>query len=100
MENKDNLGNLAYYDSQLGLIPCKVTSIRVYNEFGHYQVNFTVTATRGAYKKGEKLYSAPRYVVPRKMVHIRNGQYGIKTDYAWHMENGKTYAIINKRVQS
>lgn len=93
----DTLGNLAYYDTLFsGLVPCKVTGIRVYNEFGHYEVNFTITATRGGYKAGEKLFSRPNYVIPRKMVRVRNGHYVINPSYAWINKDNSTYAIINK----
>lgn len=74
---------LAYFDTFTGLIPCKVTGIRVYNEFGHYEVTFTLTATRGAYRRGETLSARPLYVIPRKNITVRNGQYHIKADYSW-----------------
>lgn len=97
-ENQDNLGNLAYYDTLYnGLVPCKVTGIRVYNEFGHYEVHFTITADRGAYKRGERLLSSPLHVIPRKMVSVRNGHYGIRPNYAWVNDDNGTYAIVNKR---
>jgi hypothetical protein len=93
----ENLGTLAYYDTLFnGLVPCKVTGIRTYNEFGHYEVMFTITADRGGYKKGEKLSAQPRNVVPRKMVRVKHGHYGIKTNYAWVTDEHGTHAIVNR----
>lgn len=90
MYNPSNLGNLAFYDSlRSGLVPCKVTG------FDGVTVYFTVTASKGAYKKGEEL-SAPSYhVIPRKMVHVRSGKYHFSPSYAW--VNGVTvYAIATR----
>ena len=87
-DNPNDLGNLAYYDSFNGLIPCKVTGYD-----GYATVYFTVTANRGAYHKGEKLSGLPAYVVPRKMVHIRDAQYLIRTSYTWVNGVSKVYAI-------
>lgn len=89
--DKNNLGNLAYYDTLFnGLVPCKVTGLDGVN------VYFTVTADRGTYKRGEKLSSTGFHVVPRKMVYVRNGQYRINPSYQW--VNGATvYAIITRR---
>jgi hypothetical protein len=96
MESED-LGTLAYYDTLYsGLVPVKVTGRRVYNEHGHYEVFFTVTADRGGYKRGEKLSARPIYVIPRKMVRVKNGHYGIKTYYAWVTDELGTHAIINR----
>ena len=86
--NPNDLGNLAYYDSFQGLIPCKVTAYD-----GFQEVYFTVTANHGAYRKGEKLHSLPAYVVPRKMVHIRDAQYLIRSSYTWVNGVYRTYAI-------
>lgn len=83
----NRLGKLAYYDSISGLIPCKV-----FNVTGEY-ITFEITATRGAYKRNEVLYSIPRNVIPRKMVHVRNGQYRIKTGYQWIQDETGIYAI-------
>lgn len=92
-----NLGNLAYYETlRSGLIPCKVTGIRVYNEFGHYEVSFTVTANRGAYKRGEQFTSRPFHVIPRKMVRVHNGIFYIRHGYAWVSDDTGTYAIVNR----
>lgn len=94
---KEDLGTLAYYDTLFnGLVPCKVTGIRVYNEFGHYEVYFTVTATRGAWKKGDKFVSSPKNVIPRKMVFVRSGQYHIKTYFAWVNDESGIHAIVNR----
>jgi hypothetical protein len=95
MEN--NLGSLAYYDILFnGLVPCKVTGIRVYNEHGHYEVYFTVTATRGPYKRGDKLFSSPLHVVPRAMVTIRRGRIGIKTGYFWRGDECAASAYVRQ----
>jgi hypothetical protein len=92
-----NLGTLAYYDTLFaGLVPCIVTGLRVYNEHGHYEVFFTITADRRGYKRGEKLSARSMYVIPRKMVRVKNGHYGIKTGYAWVERDGQVYAIVNR----
>lgn len=94
---RENLGTLAYYDTLFnGLIPCKVTGIRVYNEHGHYEVFFTITANRGAYKKGEKLSSSPIHVIPRKSVRIRRNGFGVRNNYAWITDESGTHAIVNR----
>lgn len=93
--NKQNLGNKAYYDTFTGLIPCKVTGVRVWDkEYGRYEVEFIITTTRGAYKKGEKLFANPRNVVPRLCVFVRSGQYHIKTGYTWEEVNGQVTASL------
>lgn len=67
-------GALAYVDSFVGLLPCKVLS--VFNEpiFGAV-ANVKLTAARGPWKRGEVLakWSALR-VVPRGAVIKRSGK--------------------------
>jgi hypothetical protein len=66
-------GSLALFDTiGSGLVKCKVLSIRQLPR-GGTAVEFVVTATQGAYRKGEKLESTSTWVVPRKSV--RRGKY-------------------------
>jgi hypothetical protein len=90
--NPNNLGNLAYYDSFSGLIPCKVTG---YDGFS--TVYFTVTADRKTYKRGEKLTGIPSHVVPRKMIRVRSGKYIVRPWYTWVNGNNGVYAIQTTR---
>jgi hypothetical protein len=64
-------GTLAYYDSFAGLIPCKVQSTN-----GDDTV-VKLTATRGAYKRGEILTLHTRNVIERHRIRIRCGIYYI-----------------------
>ena len=73
-------GDLAYYNSFSGLIPCKVTKIT--GPFGfagsEQNVTFTLTANRGPYRRGESLTQWALHVVPRKSVRVTGGQYRIR----------------------
>lgn len=90
--NPNNLGNLAYYDTlRNGLVPCKVTG------YDGINVYFTVTANRGAYKRGERLQSVSSYVVPRKMVRVRSGKMIIRHWYTWVSGINSVYAIQTTR---
>jgi hypothetical protein len=62
-------GTLAYFDTmRSGLIPCKVVSIKARETSGH-DVTVRLTASRGAYKRGETVFQiSARYVVPRASV--------------------------------
>jgi hypothetical protein len=74
----------AYWDTFVGLIPCKV--LRVFNApEGHgKKVEFTLTANRGPYKRGETHISSALCVCPRDSVHMRSGQYRIGA-YNWQL---------------
>lgn len=91
--NPNDLGNMAYYDTFSGLVPCKVTGYNSHTRM----VEFIVTASRKAHKKGEKLTAIDTYVVPRKMIHTRNGQYYIRPWYAWVNGVDKVYAILTHK---
>lgn len=66
-------GELAYFDSFAGLIPCKVLSIN--GESGQanskQEVTFQITAPRGPYKRGELVRSSARWVIPRDAIKRR-----------------------------
>lgn len=64
-------GDLAYMDTFSGLIPCRVDAV---DDDG---AHVTVTADRGAYRKGEAFHIIARYVVPRRAVKVRGGRYVI-----------------------
>ena len=72
------MNNLAYYDSFSGLVPCKIISILPDN-----RLKIELTATRQAYKRGERLYITQSWVIPRECVKIRSGQYRILSNYGW-----------------
>jgi hypothetical protein len=73
-------GDLAYYDSFAGLIPCKVIHITGHtSETATSEADVTVrlTATRGAYRKGETLSGWSLHIVPRAAVFTSRGQHRI-----------------------
>ena len=60
-------GDLAYYDSFTGLIPCKVLSIHGSSGVAStaQRVEVRLTAKRGGYDIGERVTTAGLHVVPR-----------------------------------
>ena len=68
------VGDLAYWDSFAGLVPCKVMSIEGTSGIAStaQRVEFTLTAARKPYKRGELQEASALHVVPRKSVR---GQY-------------------------
>lgn len=75
---------LAYIDSCLGMIPCKVLSVtpsRIELSYGvltGFDAVVKVTANRPAYKRGEVIKRAHTNIVPRNAVFVRCGQYRIR----------------------
>lgn len=78
-------GQLAFLDVAY-LVPCKVLAVL---ESGNGlrslngKVKVKLTATRGAYKRGEVLEYTADHVIPRKHVFVRSSKYRIQTDFAW-----------------
>ncbi|MET8757539.1 hypothetical protein [Lentzea sp. NPDC004782] len=66
------IGDLIFLDSFSGLVPAKVTG---YTPRGEIAV--LVTATRGAYRRGEHATFTPSGSVPRAHVRVRCGQFRI-----------------------
>ncbi len=64
-------GDAAFYDTFAGTIPCKVLSItgRSGNPGSAQTITVKLTASRGAYKKGEVIESNGLKIVPRAAVH-------------------------------
>lgn len=65
------VGDLVYFDSFVGMLPCKVLAIdRVGSWVTSSRQNVTVrlTAKRGAYKIGETLTVSSLHVCPRKSI--------------------------------
>ncbi len=64
-------GDLAYFDSFAGLIPCKVLAItgQSGNAGSMQDVKIKLTSDRGAYKRGEVLDYWGLHVCPRGAVH-------------------------------
>ena len=77
---------LAYIDSFAGLIPCRIAAVGDWSD-RYSLAKVQVTATRGAYKRGEWIETTLSRLVPRKAVHLRNGQYRIWA-YRWSDERG------------
>lgn len=71
-------GELAYYDSFLGLIKVKVIRIDTY-----VIVCKCTSKNRLAYKHGEMIVGNQNTVIPRKSVYVRDGQYRIRNNYKW-----------------
>jgi hypothetical protein len=77
-------GQLAFLDTFAGLVPCKVRTLVLDDDSPAGVLRWTVTvkltATRGAYKRGEVLTFAGddgRNVVPRSAVYVRNYKFRI-----------------------
>ncbi|MGB3444609.1 MAG: hypothetical protein WBA97_38200 [Actinophytocola sp.] len=66
------VGDLTFLDSFSGLVPAKVTG---YTPRG--EISVLVTATRGAYRRGEHTTFTPSGCVPRAHVRVRYGQFRI-----------------------
>lgn len=66
------IGDLIFLDSFSGLVPAKVTGY-----VQHGDIAVLVTATRGAYRRGEHTTFTPSGCVPRAHVHVRCGQFRI-----------------------
>lgn len=71
-------GCLAYFDTFAGLIPCRVDRIEGTQRpdgipSSEQTAHFTLTANRGAYKRGEKLSAWVLHVVPRGAIIDRRG---------------------------
>ena len=81
------VGALAYYDSFAGLLPCRVTAIT--GESGmcgtSQRVTATLTAHRGAWRKGEQVETFGHSVCPRSSIVVRAHQYRIRA-YAVYVQ--------------
>lgn len=67
-------GGLACYETiSCGLVPCKVEKVSAHENSGcvFKEATFTVTASRGPYKRGEVLTVLTTSVVPRAAVRRR-----------------------------
>lgn len=71
-----SVGCLAYFDTFAGLVPCVVKAISGTspNPISSVEVQFKITADRGAYRKGELLKSSSLWVVPRGAIRRRQYQ--------------------------
>ena len=66
-------GSLAYLDTLAGLIPCKVLRVWRADEYPTMRADVVLTATRGAYRKGERLTNAAKDTPPRDAIRRRSG---------------------------
>ena len=73
-------GDLAYYNAfRVGFIPCKVLAVKARSDFpGVPDVEVKLTATRGAYKRGEVFLVTSGNCVPRSAVYTSSGKYRIR----------------------
>lgn len=84
-----HVGDLAYFDSFAGLIPCKVIAVDTPPSLTHdlgTRVTVKVTADRSAvgFKRGEEITTECAHrVVPRCRVHTRGGIQRISGGYGW-----------------
>lgn len=69
-------GDFAYIDGFAGLVPCKVLTI------DGASLVVRITATRGAYKRGEVSTHSAHFVTPRSAIVFRNRQARIRP-YKW-----------------
>lgn len=61
-------GSLAYLDTFAGLVPCKVQRVSRSADYPTMRAHVTLTATRGAYKKGECLEWPAKDCPPRDAI--------------------------------
>lgn len=73
-------GQLAYYDSFAGLIPCRVLTITGRPGIASTAQNVTVrlTGARGAYRRGETIHTTGIHAVPRGAVRQVQGNARIR----------------------
>ena len=62
-------GTLAYIDSFSGLVKCRVLAVKSQTD-----IQVEVTATRAAYKRGDKLSATVMGIVPREAVRGLNSR--------------------------
>ena len=77
----------AYYDTMAGLVPCRVFGIESVSPIYGTTVQIRLTATRGAFKRGEIMTAPAHKVWPRDISFPRRGSYGqrwIVPPYSWH----------------
>ena len=81
-------GDLAYYDSFSGLLPCKV--LKIEGESGtpstRQECYLRLTKTVGAYKKGEIIASSGLHAVARRAVY---GKYRNRIRLFWIQADGR-----------
>lgn len=65
-----------YIDSFAGLVPCIAIGMHVARHGGVNKVLVKITATRGAYKRGEQSWHYWSSVVPRGAVFVKRGTFG------------------------
>lgn len=65
-------GDLALFDTFSGMIPCRVLDIKGTPGLASTAqvVTIALTATRGAYKRGERVESTGLHVCPRRSVTV------------------------------
>lgn len=66
-------GSLAYLDTFAGLVPVKVSRVWRADEWPHMRADVVITATRGAYKRGERGTWPAKDCPPRDAISRRSG---------------------------
>lgn len=80
---KHTAGELAYWDTFSGLVPCKVLTVTQKKWVQGLSLQVRLTATRGAYKRGETTWVRAKGIVPRSSVRSYDHKYVIVADYEW-----------------
>lgn len=79
------VGAKCFLDTFSGLVPCVCVSVSTQSlgnvSYGDNSVTVKLTASRGAYKRGEILAQPASHVPPRDCVRVRDFHYRIRTDY-------------------
>lgn len=85
MSDTYGAGQLAFVDSFLGLIPCKVLRVDEpsTDSVTSGQVVARITAARPGFTLGEIVTERGVSIVPRDRVRVRSGQYRITNGYRW-----------------
>jgi len=75
-------GDLAYYDTFTALVPCRIQSIHGFSGSGTPSTNQIIrvrlTASRGAYRRGETFETNGLHAIPRGAVYTSGGRFRIR----------------------
>lgn len=80
-------GELAYWDTLRGLVPCRVLEVRD-RELGP-EIKIRVTETTGAWKINEERWEFSRVVVPRSSIRKQEHTLVIRHNYVWRNQENK-----------
>ena len=83
MRQEHRAGELAYWDTFAGLVPCKVLAIVQDGKTLTLNARIRLTADRGPYKRGEITLVRASHVAPRSSIRKRKHGTRIVEDYMW-----------------